>query len=104
MAFGGYDGTIRVDSRIDPKGFNAGIKSMIGALGPLALAIAATFSVIAIFNFGKTAVQTASDMASSFIGLQSIVEGTGGSFSEAKDFINDYIADGLVPVMNGTPA
>lgn len=99
-----YDGSIKIDSRIDPRGFNAGVKGMMTALKPLAVMLATVFAARAIFDFGRSAVQAASDMASSFIGLQSIVEGTGNSFAKAKEFINDYISDGLVPVMNATTA
>lgn len=104
MPLGGYDGTIRIDSRIDPKGFNKGVQGLIGALKPLALVIATVFSVGAIVNFGKTAVQEASNMASALIGLQSIVEGTGNSFTQAQAFIDDYVSDGLVPAQNAITA
>ena len=100
----GYDGRIKIDSRIDGKGFDSGIASMMGKLKGLAVAIGIAFGVGAIINFGKTAVSAASDLASSMIGLQSVVEGTGNSFSAAKGFINDYIKDGLVPITNATTA
>ena len=38
------------------------------------------FSVVAIVNFGKTAIKTASELTNAMIGLKSIVDGTGNSF------------------------
>ena len=92
-----YDGSIRIDSRIDSKGFNAGIKGMIASVGKLAAAIGVAFAAAKIVAFGKSAVDAASDMASALIGLQSVVEGTGNSFTEAQEFIKSFTADGLVP-------
>lgn len=100
----GYDGRIRIDSRIDGKGFNSGIAAMVGKVKGLGVAIGIAFGIGAVVNFGKAAVSAASELASSMIGLQSVVEGTGNSFSAAKGFINDYIKDGLVPITNATTA
>jgi hypothetical protein len=99
-----YDGSIRIDTSIDSKGFNAGIKGMGASLKSLALVIAATFSIAAVFAFGKAAVDAASEIQSAFIGLQSIVEGQGKSFAGAKDYIDEYISDGLVPAANAVTA
>lgn len=100
----GYDGSIKIDTSIDSKGFNSGMKGMTASLKSLALAIALTFSVGAIISFGRAAVDAASEMQSAFIGLQSIVEGQGKSFAGAKDYINEYIADGFVPAANAVTA
>jgi phage-related protein len=104
VALGGYDGTIRIDSRIDEKGFNKGIKSMTASLKGLAVAMGAAFGVAAAFLFGKKAVDAASDLASAMTGLQSVLTGTGKSFSEAKAFIDDYIRDGLIPATDAITA
>ena len=37
-------------------------------------------------------------------GLKSVVDGTGGSFSQAQRFVNEFIADGLVPATNAINA
>src|SRR5690554_6013932 len=100
----GYDGTIRIDSRVDERGFNRGIRSMTAALKPLAATIAAAFGVGVIAAFGRSAVQAASELAAAMTGLRSVVEGTGGSFSTAQRFINEFIADGLVPATNAINA
>jgi len=100
----GYDGTIRIDSRINEKGFNQGVKRMGSALKPLAAAIAATFAVGAAVAFSKSAVSAASELASAMTGLKSVLDGTGKSFAEGRKFIDDYISDGLVPATNAINA
>ncbi len=101
---GGYDGSIRIDSSIDSKGFNTGIKGMMGAVAKLGAALGVALGVAALVNFGKEAVSTASQTESAWIGLQSIVEGSGKSFGAAKKFLNEYISDGLVPLTNAITA
>lgn len=103
MAFG-YDGSIRIDSKINSRGFNTGISSMGNALKKLAGMVGLAFGVAAIVNFGKESVKAASSLSSALIGLKSIVEGQGKSFSQAQEFIQDYIKDGLVPLENAVTA
>lgn len=70
----------------------------------LAAVVAVVLAPIAIGNYVKDAIQASSDLEGAFLGLQSIIEGQGRSFSKAKGFINDYIADGLVPLGNAVTA
>ena len=104
MSAGGYDGSIRIDSRIEEKGFNAGMARITGALKGFAAALGLAFGIGALINFGKTAVATASEIANALMGLQSIVDGQGRSWAKAKGFIDSYIADGLVPLINAATA
>lgn len=55
------------------------------------------FSVMAIIQFGKTAVNEFNSAQAAAMGLRSVVEGTGGDFNRAQQFIQSFIADGLVP-------
>lgn len=103
MAFG-YDGSIRIDTKINQRGFNQGISSMTSALGKLAGAIGIAFGVAAVVNFGRESVKAASQLSSAMIGLQSIMEGQGRSFQQAQGFIQDYIKDGLIPMENAVTA
>lgn len=111
MSAPGYDGSIRIDSRINTKGFNKGVRNLGRSLGGLtkvlkavgAAAIAA-FSVIGIVRFGAVAVDTASELSSALVGLQSVVEGQGRSFEQAQGFIEEYIKDGLIPATNAINA
>jgi len=100
----GYDGSIRIDTSIDGRGFNSGIKGIMGSLKGLAAAIGMAFGVGAVIAFGKSAVDAASQMQGAFIGLQSVMDGQGKSFSQAKEFITAYISDGLVPATNAVAA
>ena len=104
MAVGSVDGSIRIDTKIDSRGFNTGIKSLIGTLGKFASVVGVAFGVGAVVKFGATAVAEASKLASAMVGLQSVVDGQGKSFAGAKAFVNDYIADGLIPATNAINA
>lgn len=101
---GGYDGRIKIDSKVDTKGFNRGVKSMGSSLKGLIRTVGLLAAGGALIAFGKSAVDTASRMASAMVGLQSVVEGTGGSFAGATDFIQEYISSGLVPLEDAITA
>ena len=66
--------------------------------------IATTFAVGAIIAFGKTCVDVASQTQSAWIGLESILQGQNRSVSQAKDFLNEYTKDGLIPLTNAVTA
>lgn len=100
----GYDGSIRIDTRIDSRGFNTGMKSLMSTLGKFAGVVGVAFGVRAIVKFGQTAVKEASSLASALVGLESVTSGQGKSFADAQAFINDYISDGLVPATNAITA
>ena len=59
---------------------------------------AGLFAVDKIIDFTDMAITSASDMQSAWTGLNSIVQGTGNSFSTAQKFITEYTKDGLVSV------
>lgn len=110
MAFG-YDGSIRIDTHINSTGFvrgigemNRGFGSMTNSLTKIGKLIATAFGAAAIIKFGKDSIDAASNLSNAWMGLGSIVEGQGKSFSKAKGFINDYISDGLVPLENAVTA
>ena len=73
-------------------------------LSKIGKAVAVAFSVTAIVKFGKECLNVATETSNAWIGLNSILTGQGKSFSQAKKFINDYIADGLVPLNNAVGA
>ncbi len=77
------------------------ISSSLSKIGKAALA---AFSVAAIVKFGKTCLQVATETSNAWIGLNSILVGQGKSFEKAKQFINNYISDGLVPLSNAVTA
>lgn len=105
------DGSIIIDTRIDTSGINAGTtnikKSFAGLTGgikKLGVVLGAVFAVKEIISFGAASSKAAREASDAFAGLQSILEGQGRSFSEAKSFIDEYISDGLVPATNATAA
>lgn len=105
------DGSIIIDTRIDTSGMNAGalnveksFSGLAGKIKKIGIAIGAAFAVKQVVNFGIESSKAARQAADSMQGLQSILEGQGRSFSEAKSFIDEYISDGLIPATNATTA
>lgn len=69
--------------------------------------IKTAFTVVgigAVTQFTKSAVNAASETQAAWTGLNSILSGTGKSFVEGKEFIDEYISDGLVPLQNAVTA
>lgn len=98
-----YDGSIRIDTRVDSSGFNKGIKTIsngfagiVKSLKGIAIAAGLAFGIKAAIDFGKASVSAASELSNALIGLQSILERQGRSFQKAKEFIEEYTSDGLI--------
>lgn len=66
------------------KGTESAFSSSFGKIGAL---VAGAFAVKTVANFTKNCIDSASKVQSAFTGLNSIVQGTGNSFSQANDFI-----------------
>lgn len=105
------DGSLIFDTKINTKGFQTGRKSITNSLDGMKSAVlklgatlGAVFGVGQLINFGKTCVSVAREAGDALLGLKSIVEGQGRDFSQAQNFINDYISDGLVPMANAVTA
>lgn len=105
------DGSILIRTKVDTTGIRTGTQSIqkgVSKVNTSLLKLGATifsvFSVVAIFNFGKQAIKSASELSNAMIGLKSIVDGTGNSFERANKFIQEYISDGLVPATNAITA
>lgn len=84
------DGYLNFNTRIDTKGFNAGTKQitsgltgMKSMLGKIGLAMGTTFSVKAVVNFGKEAINTASDIQE----VQNVVD---VSFGQLKGKMEEF--------------
>ena len=105
------DGKVVISTELDnsnvPKGVSelkgqlGGLKSVVGKLGAT---IAAAFSVAAIVRFASESVQAANQLSDALTGLQSILNGQGRSFSGAQKFLEEYTADGLIPMTNAITA
>ena len=80
------------------------VSSLAKSFSRLENIVRSVFSTAVVVNFGKQAVQTASQLSNAMTGLKSIVEGQGRSYSTANSFIQKYISDGLVPLQNAVTA
>lgn len=83
-----YDGTIRINTKIDQTGFKEGVSGLqnsIGGLGSslksLAAKIAAAFSVTQLVKFSKEAISIASDLNE----VQNVVDTAFGQMSSQVD-------------------
>lgn len=105
------DGRVIIDTALNNKGFERGLRGLKGGLGGLsgvvsnlARTIGLAFGTAVLINFGRQSVEAASSLSSALIGLQSIMEGQGRSFSQAQGFIQSYIKDGLIPMQDAVTA
>ena len=73
-------------------------------IGKTMAGIGALFGGIAIGTAIKSVIQSASELESAMLGLQSILEAQGRSFTRANQFIQEYISDGLVPLTDAVTA
>lgn len=83
---------------------NSSTSSMTGGLKKMAAGIIAAFSIKQIIQFGKQCVETSNEIENAWIGLNSVLNGQGKSFDVAKDFIQSYVSDGLVPLNDAVTA
>lgn len=81
----------------------AGMKKSFNGV-KVAVAAAAATMAVAIGAMVKSSIQSASELESAMLGLQSILEAQGRSFTKANRFIQEYISDGLVPLTDAVTA
>lgn len=74
----GYDGSIRIDTRLNTGNFNKGISEITRSMKKLGAAIGVSFGVSALIKLGKEAINTASDLAE----VQNVVDVAFGSMSD----------------------
>lgn len=99
-------GTVAVDLNLNTSKYNNQLNEKIkgtesafsNSFKKIGTFVASAFAVKKIADFSKTCIDSASKVQNAFTGLNSIVQGTGNSFSQAQDFINKYTADGLVSI------
>lgn len=83
---------------------NTASSKISSSLSKIGKTVATAFSAVAIVKFGKECLNVASETSNAWIGLNSILTGQGKSFDKAKQFINNYVSDGLVPLNNAVSA
>lgn len=104
-----YDGSIQIDTRINTKEFNAGTKPIFENLKRITVSLKNVASSVGLVGvktvgFSKESIKATTDVANAMLGLQSIIEGQGRSFTKAEKFINDYVSDGLIPATQAITA
>ena len=77
----GYDGSIRINTKLDRNGFNQGLNAIAGSLKKLGGAMGVAFGVTAMVKFGKEAMNIASDLTE----VQNVVEIAFGTMSSQVD-------------------
>lgn len=77
----GYDGSIRINTKLDRNGFNQGLNAIAGSLKKLGGAMGVAFGVTAMVKFGKEAMNIASDLTE----VQNVVETAFGTMSSQVD-------------------
>lgn len=105
------DGRLNFDTKIDTKGFSKGVSGLSSQINnlksvvvKLGAAIGVAFGVAQIVAFCKASVTAANQTSNAWQGLQSIMDGQGRSFINAKSWIQDYVSDGLIPLQNAVTA
>lgn len=88
MAISGGDGSIILTTKVDQSGLNKGMASLKGAVTKLGATIGVAFGVRALVQFGKRAVQLASDLQE----VQNVVDVAFGDMSyKAEEFAKSAI-------------
>ncbi len=99
-----WDGSIRINTRLDGKGFDEGLNGISRSLRGIASVIGVTFGVAAIVNFSKSSVQAAARTESAWAGLGFVLEANNRSIVQARKFLEEYTVDGLVPLTSAVAA
>lgn len=97
-----YDGSIRIDTRIDAKNFNSGIKGLEGGLKPIlgilakiALAVVAAFSVKAVLDFTVNVTKLAAEFERLQIAAEAVGQLHGFASGETKKLTQSLIDNGI---------
>ncbi len=102
----GNAGKVSVDLELNSKTYDKQLNSKLkgsenafsSSFKKIGTFIAGAFAVKKVTDFTKSCIDSASKVQSAFTGLNSIVQGTGNSFSEAQKFVQEYTKDGLVSI------
>ena len=102
MAIGGYDGSIRINTKIDEGGFNSGISSMMGGVKKLAVAVAGVAVAIASILAFRVAAQAAAGivkLAAEFQRLELAADAVGRMFgytqSQTRALVSELVEMGI---------
>ena len=75
--------------------------SVLGGTGrSLLQTLTSLFAVTRVIAWGRACVSASTETENAFRGLSSILAGQGRDFAAAQGWLQDYVADGLVPLSN----
>ncbi len=77
--------------------FQSKVSGTVGKVG-------AIFASLAIGSYIKSSVAELSNMQAGIVGLHSVANGMGRSFSQAQKFIDEFTSDGIVPATDAITA
>ena len=80
-----YDGSIRINTKLNTDGFNSGIKSMMGSLGGITKLLGIALSTASLIKFGKEAIGLASNLAE----VDNVVNKAFGNMRSEMDALAD---------------
>lgn len=80
-----YDGSIRINTKLNTDGFNSGIKFMMGSLGGITKLLGIALSTASLIKFGKEAIGLASDLAE----VDNVVNKAFGNMRSEMDALAD---------------
>lgn len=80
-----YDGSIRINTKLNTDGFNSGIKSMMGSLGGITKLLGIALSTASLIKFGKESIGLASDLAE----VDNVVNKAFGNMRSEMDALAD---------------
>lgn len=83
-----YDGSIRINTKLNTQGFNTGMQRMTASLGKLAATIGVAFSVTALVKMGNQAIDLASD-------IQEVDNVVSKSFGNMRSEMDDLAATAI---------
>lgn len=80
-----YDGSIRINTKLNTKGFDSGISSIRATLGKFARVVGMAFSITALVKMGQEAIELASDIQE----VDNVVSKSFGNMRSEMDVLAD---------------
>lgn len=88
---GAYDGSIRINTKLNTQGFDAGIRNMTASFGKLAAIFGIAFSVASLVKMGQQAIDLASDIQE----VDNVVSKSFGNMRNEMDALADTAIEKL---------
>jgi phage-related protein len=82
---GGYDGEVRINTKLNTNQFQSGMKSMLSSISGITRVLGIAFSVTALVKFGKEAITLASDLQE----VDNVVDKAFGNMRDEMDALAD---------------